>query len=42
MLTIEEIKNIAFRRAGMNGYRADDVDEFIDDIREVIAEKRHK
>lgn len=32
MLTIEEIKNIAFRRAGMNGYRADDVDEFIDDI----------
>ncbi len=36
MLTIEEIKNIAFRRAGMNGYRADDVDEFIDDVVETI------
>lgn len=32
MLTIEEIKNIAFRKAGMGGYRPDDVDEFIDDI----------
>lgn len=32
MLTIEEIKNIAFRKAGMGGYRPDDVDEFIDDV----------
>lgn len=40
MLTIEEIKNIAFRRAGMNGYRADDVDEFIDDVVETIEEMK--
>lgn len=32
MLTIEEIKNIAFRKAGMGGYRPDDVDEFIDEV----------
>ncbi|MBE6823878.1 MAG: DivIVA domain-containing protein [Ruminococcaceae bacterium] len=32
MLTIDEIKNIAFRKAGISGYRADDVDEFIDDV----------
>lgn len=32
MLTIEEIKNIAFRKSGMGGYRPDDVDEFIDDV----------
>lgn len=40
MLTIEEIKNIAFRRAGMNGYRADDVDEFIDDIVDTIEKMK--
>jgi len=32
MLTIDEIKNITFRKAGMGGYRPDDVDEFIDDV----------
>ena len=32
MLTIDEIKNIAFRKSGMGGYRPDDVDEFIDDV----------
>ncbi len=32
MLTIDEIKNIAFRKAGMGGYRPDDVDEFIDEV----------
>ncbi len=32
MLTIDEIKNICFRKAGMGGYRPDDVDEFIDDV----------
>lgn len=32
MLTIEEIKNICFRKAGMGGYRPDDVDAFIDDV----------
>ncbi len=32
MLTIEEIKNICFRKAGVGGYRPDDVDAFIDDV----------
>ena len=32
MLTIDEIKNIAFRKSGMGGYRPDDGDEFIDDV----------
>ncbi len=36
MLTIDEIKNISFRKAGMHGYNADDVDEFIDDVVELI------
>lgn len=40
MLTIEEIKDIAFRRAGMNGYRADDVDEFIDDVIDTIEKMK--
>lgn len=36
MLTIEEIKNVSFRRAGglggRDGYRAEDVDAFIDEV----------
>lgn len=33
MLTIDEIKNISFRKAGFGGgYNADDVDAFIDDV----------
>ena len=33
MLTIEEIKNISFRKANRNsGYRAEDVDAFIDEV----------
>lgn len=40
MLTIEEIKNIAFRKAGMGGYRPDDVDEFIDDVIETIEKMK--
>lgn len=43
MLTIEEIREISFRRAGKNGYNAADVDEFIDDVtatvEQLIAEK---
>ena len=40
MLTIEEIKNIAFRKAGMGGYRPADVDEFIDDVIETIEKMK--
>lgn len=33
MLTIEEIKNISFRKATLSsGYRAEDVDAFIDEV----------
>lgn len=33
MLTIDEIKNISFRKATLSsGYRAEDVDSFIDDV----------
>ena len=32
MLTIDQIKEISFRRAGKNGYNAVDVDEFIDEV----------
>lgn len=43
MLTIDEIREISFRRAGKNGYNAADVDEFIDEVtatvEQLIAEK---
>lgn len=43
MLTLDEIRDISFRRAGKNGYNAADVDEFIDDVtatvEQLIAEK---
>ncbi len=43
MLTIDEIREISFRRAGKNGYNAADVDEFIDEVtatvEQLIADK---
>lgn len=44
MLTIDEIREVSFRRAsGKNGYNAADVDEFIDEVtatvEQLIAEK---
>ncbi len=32
MLTIEEIKNVSFRKAGIGGYKPEDVDTFIDQV----------
>ena len=32
MITIDEIKNVSFRKAGRQGYMADDVDAFIDEV----------
>lgn len=32
MLSIEEIKNISFRKASLGGYRPEDVDNFIDQV----------
>lgn len=40
MLTIDEIKNIAFRKAGMGGYKPEDVDEFIDDVIETFEKMK--
>lgn len=43
MLTIDEIREISFHRAGKNGYNAADVDDFIDEVtatvEQLIAEK---
>lgn len=32
MLTIDEIKNVSFRKAGIGGYKPEDVDTFIDQV----------
>ena len=32
MITIDEIKNVSFRKAGRQGYMAEDVDAFIDEL----------
>ena len=32
MLTLEEIENISFRKAGIGGYKPDDVDNFVDSV----------
>lgn len=32
MLTVEEIENISFRRAGIGGYKIEDVDNFVDGV----------
>ena len=32
MLTLEEIENISFRKAGIGGYKTDDVDTFVDGV----------
>lgn len=32
MLTIDEVKNISFRKANLGGYRLEDVEAFIDDV----------
>lgn len=32
MLNTNDIKNITFKRSGLNGYKATDVDEFVDEV----------
>src|SRR5574344_1505525 len=32
MLTLEEIENISFRKAGLGGYKTEDVDTFVDGV----------
>lgn len=36
MLTIDEIREVSFRRSGRSGYNAVDVDEFIDEIVDTV------
>lgn len=36
MLTIDDIKYVSFRKSSMKGYRADEVDSFIDDVQETV------
>ena len=38
MLTIDEIREISFRRAGKNGYNAADVDDFIDEVTATVEQ----
>ena len=38
MLTLEEIENISFRRAGLGGYKIEDVDNFVDDVIEKVRD----
>ena len=38
MLTMEEIENISFRRAGIGGYKIEDVDTFVDGVIEKVRE----
>ena len=43
VLSIEDIKNISFRRANFGGYKPEDVDAFIDDLQvsyeQIISER---
>lgn len=36
MLTLDQIKNATFERAGLKGYKADSVDDFIDNVIETV------
>ncbi len=38
MLTVEEIENISFRRAGFGGYKVEDVDRFVDGVIEKVRQ----
>lgn len=40
MLSIEEVKNVSFRRANLGGYRAEDVDAFIEDVVATLEQNR--
>ena len=43
MLTLDDIVNVSFAKAGFSaGYRAEDVDDFIDEVKESYEELVHK
>jgi len=45
LLSLEDIKNVSFRRAGFGGYKPEDVDDFIDKIQtsyeEIMRERQN-
>lgn len=42
MLSLNDIINVSFRKSGFSGYRAEDVDAFIDQVRESFDELQKK
>ncbi|MGN0550398.1 MAG: DivIVA domain-containing protein [Acutalibacteraceae bacterium] len=40
MLTIDEVKNITFRKANLGGYRPEDVEAFIDEVASTLEQNR--
>lgn len=42
MLTLDEIKNVSFRKAKFNGYMPEDVDAFIDEVIETVENQNRE
>ncbi|MBQ1546318.1 MAG: DivIVA domain-containing protein [Clostridia bacterium] len=42
MLTVDEIKNVSFKKASIGGYRCDEVDSFIDEVVETVEELKQQ
>lgn len=42
MISIEEVKNISFRKANLGGYRPEDVDAFIDDVVAALEQNKRE
>lgn len=40
MLTIDEVKNISFRRANLGGYRPEDVEAFIEEVVDTLEQNK--
>lgn len=40
MLTIDEVKNISFRRANLGGYRPEDVEAFIEEVVDTLVQNK--
>ena len=38
MLSLNDITNVSFRKAGFSGYKPEDVDAFIDRVRETVED----
>ncbi len=42
MLTVDQIKNISFKKASIGGYKCDEVDTFIDDVTATVEDLKKK